>query len=63
MYKAVGFANRVLVLLLLLPSLLRKLNQWFFNSQSALYLRRIKFLRTLNKTVGAILLGVIAVTG
>ncbi|MFV0414372.1 MAG: hypothetical protein ACK5L3_14095, partial [Oscillospiraceae bacterium] len=48
---------------LLLPYLLRKLNQWFFHSKSALYFRSIKFLRTLHKPVGAILLVVIAVHG
>lgn len=63
MYKFLGFVNIVLVVVIVSPYLLRKLNQWFFHTKSASFTKTQKVLRTVHKPAAALLLISIAVHG
>lgn len=63
MYKVLGFLNIALLVIVLSPYCVRKLNQWFIHSQKPGFTKLMKVLRTLHKPAAAALLISIVVHG
>ena len=63
MYAVFGWINVALVALMLLPYVMRKLNEFFFKKKKGAYIRTMRFLRKSHRYLGALLIVSIFVHG
>ncbi len=56
MYAVFGWINVALVALMLLPYVMRKLNEFFFKKKSGPYIKVMRFLRKSHRYIGGVLI-------